>query len=113
MSLRYSYKKREEFDDWDASTSFIDLNGMETKAYVVDCFECFYLWLEQEQDRDELEEEYGLGHVWDESDADCREFGVREYDDLDELNYELAAVCGDGEKTFFYIDELYECITGC
>ena len=113
MSFRYPYKKKDEFDDWDANTCFIDLNGMATQAYVVDCPECFYLWLEQEQDRDELEAEFGLGHVWDESASDCEKFGVRGYFGLDELNDELASVCGDGEKTFFYIDELYECITGC
>lgn len=112
MSFRYPYKKKEEFDDWHSNSCFVDLNGMATQAYVFVADDMYYLWLEQEQDRDELEAEFGLGCVWDESAADCEKFGVRAYYDLDELNEELSRCSGDEQTLFFYEDELLG-ICGC
>lgn len=111
MAIFLPYRTKEKLA-WDSSACFIDLNGMATEAYVVIENDMYYLWLEQEQDREELEKEFGLGYVWDESAADCEKFGVRAYDDLDELNNDLASVCGDERKEFFYWDDLVG-ICGC
>lgn len=97
---------------WDTSTAMTDLNGMEVGVYMEFRGGRMYVWMEQEQDRDELEAEFGCGHVWDESCADCEKFGVRSYDDLDELNRDLSLYCGDGETVFFYEDDLLG-VVGC
>ena len=107
-------RKREDMRT-DVMAVMIDLNGMtvEINMEISDADGRYYVWLEQPDDRDDLEEEFpGLGEVWDESAADCERFGVRSYDNLDELNNSISAFCGDGETVFFVWDDLLECVCG-
>lgn len=97
----------------DTSSPMVDMNGMEIAVLLEETGGRMFVWMEMEYDRDDVEKQNpGLGSVWDESAAECNRFGVRSYDDLGELNRDLAAMCGDGETLFFRWDDLLECIVG-